>query len=829
MTNPLKKRIRTEIGVWFLILAVLPLALATALNHFTTRRAIIAQQTAHLNDICHEKVERLELYVQEHKLSVQTLAASPVLIAATKTACDRFCATASSSADRRHQTLQQTSPAYAFLSQARHRFGYHDIFLINPTGDIVFTLAREDDLGTNLRTGPYRHSGLARVFDTALTLLDSDISSFSYYPPSGKAAAFLAAPVLDGRKLVGVIAVQLNEERLFYIFSDYLGLGESGELVAGTLRDDGSIIAAGPLRHRPDALNKGLVLKRVTSVLPIRLAVLGQKGAGFAVDYRGREVLAAWQYVPSFAWGLVAKIDRDEALAPLHRQELIAGGVLLAALLLVVSGILFATTSITAPVKQLIATVRSFAGGDFSARSAIRADNEVGILAEAFNDMAATIEEYTFDMEQQVARRTEELRGAKQTLDRAQTIAHIGSWEWNIQTNRLSWSDEIFRIFGLEPQRFAATYEAFMAAIHPDDRRAVQEGVRKALEENTPYSIDHRVVRPDGEVRTVHERAEVTLDETGSPLTMLGTVQDVTELRRAQHRLQQYIAIVDENVITSSTDADGNITAISNAFCRVSGYKRHELLGRNHRLLRHPDTPAAVYDNLWKTISGDGIWQGVVKNRARDGHAYWVEIAITPTFDDSGAITGYTAIHQDITDKKKIEEISVTDELTGLNNRRRFNQLLPQELNRARRDGRTLALLMLDVDFFKKYNDTYGHQEGDTVLHRVGEVLKGELKRSGDFAFRLGGEEFGAILTVRQPEEAAGVAERLRNAVAELAIPHSGNSAAGVVTISCGLTLTSGEDLRDMAPDTLYRQADAALYQAKEGGRNRVARYRREG
>jgi len=818
MRNPLKKQITKEISAWFLLLAVLPLALGTVLGQITNRRALIAERTAHLKDISHEKVERLELYVQEHKLSVQTLAASPTLIEAMKAACDLFCAPGHPSPP----SLQQSGTAYTFLTQTRQRFGYHDIFLINQTGDVVFTLAREKDLATNLRTGPYRASGLAKVFDTALTLLDSDISSFSYYPPSGKAAAFLAAPVLDGRKMVGVIAVQLNEDRLFYIFSDYLGLGESGELVAGKLREDGSIVAAGPLRHRPDALDKGLVLNE-KSALPIRLAALGQQGAGFAVDYRGREVLAAWQYVPSLAWGLVVKIDRAEALAPVRHQELIAGGALLAALLLVLTGILFATTTITAPLKQLIATVRRFAGGDFAARSEINSVNEVGVLAQAFNDMAHTIEEYTFTMEQQVARRTEELQRAKDSLDRAQAVAHLGSWQWDIPTNNLSWSDEIYRIFGLAPQQFAATYDAFLEAVHPEDRKLVTNAVQASLETGSPYSIDHRVKRPDGEIRIVHELAEIKRDADGAPVAMLGTVQDVTELRRAQQQLQQYIAIVDDNVITSTTDPEGNITHASNAFCRVSAYDRTELIGRNHRLVRHPDMPADIYENLWKTITGGGVWQGVIKNKTRDNRDYWVEISISPVFDDRGAITGYTAIHHDITDKKRIEDLSITDELTGLYNRRHFNRVFPQELNRARRDGRPFAFVMLDVDHFKNYNDTYGHQEGDEVLRQVGKVLKQELRRSGDFAFRLGGEEFGAVLAIRNRQEALAVTEKLRRAIAALAIPHAKNSAAAVVTISAGLSLTEEEPGTETAPDVLYRQADAALYQAKENGRNQVA------
>lgn len=446
----------------------------------------------------------------------------------------------------------------------------------------------------------------------------------------------------------------------------------------------------------------------------------------------------------------------------------------------------------------------------------------MGLLVEHFNDMAETIQQYTFTMEEEVAQRTEELALAKHSLDRAQGIAHIGSWEWDIVTGKLVWSDEIYRIFGLTPQEFAATYEEFLKAIHPDDRELVAGAVNKSLAEDVPYVVSHRVLRPNMSVRIVEERGEIRRDETGKPLSMLGTVQDVTELRAVQKRMSEYVDIIDENVLTSVTDLDGNITYVSDAFCRTSGYDRDELLGRNHRIFRHPEMPKELYEKLWKTVLGGAIWQGVFKNTNKNGGSYWVESAISPNYDDAGNINGFTAIHSDITDKKRIEEISITDELTGLFNRRRFNELFPQELNRARRDGKIFALIMLDVDNFKKYNDTYGHQKGDEVLRRIGATLHRTLKRSGDFVFRLGGEEFGAILTVHEEKDALMVAEQLREGVEALQILHEKNSPNRYVTISCGLIAIATGQSQDKGLDDLYRMADAALYKAKEEGRNRV-------
>ncbi len=131
------------------------------------------------------------------------------------------------------------------------------------------------------------------------------------------------------------------------------------------------------------------------------------------------------------------------------------------------------------------------------------------------------------------------LQATTESLAQAQRIAHLGNWDWNIVTNELVWSDEIYRIFGLTPREFGATYEAFLESLHPDDREMVKQRVNQALYENVPYSIDYRIVRRDGSVRIVHEQAEVVFEETGRAIRMIGTVQDITERKEAEQKLEE--------------------------------------------------------------------------------------------------------------------------------------------------------------------------------------------------------------------------------------------------------------------------------------------------
>src|SRR6266511_13776 len=135
-------------------------------------------------------------------------------------------------------------------------------------------------------------------------------------------------------------------------------------------------------------------------------------------------------------------------------------------------------------------------------------------------------------------RRTEEaLRQSERSLARAQQVAHLGSWERNLMTNELHWSDEIYRIFGLAPQQRPLAGDVFWNAVHPDDRAIVRAAVEAALHERTPYSVDHRIVLADGTERVVHEQAEIIFDDEGRAIRMVGTAQDITDRKCAEEGL----------------------------------------------------------------------------------------------------------------------------------------------------------------------------------------------------------------------------------------------------------------------------------------------------
>ena len=157
-------------------------------------------------------------------------------------------------------------------------------------------------------------------------------------------------------------------------------------------------------------------------------------------------------------------------------------------------------------------------------------------LQEARDGLERHVRERTAELSRTVA----DLQQSQDRLADAQRIAHLGNWHWDIVKDELSWSDQIYNIFGLKPQQFDATYAAFLACVHPDDRKIVEQAVDEALRTHKPYSIDHRIIRPDGEERIVHERAEVTFDSNGQALRMMGTVQDITTRKNTEHELLAY-------------------------------------------------------------------------------------------------------------------------------------------------------------------------------------------------------------------------------------------------------------------------------------------------
>jgi two-component system, cell cycle response regulator len=279
------------------------------------------------------------------------------------------------------------------------------------------------------------------------------------------------------------------------------------------------------------------------------------------------------------------------------------------------------------------------------------------------------------------------------------------------------------------------------------------------------------------------------------------------------------------------TDASGTILYVNPAFSLSTGYDFDEVVGKNPKLLQSGKHEPGFYTELWRTVSETGQWQGEIWNRRKNGEIYveWLNISAIRT--KAGQATHYCAVFSDITERiqleyklkaenRKLEQLAMLDSLTGVANRRAFDLTLKRDWARALRTNQPVSLLLIDVDFFKVYNDLYGHQQGDEALRLVAAVLRGVLQRSVDLLARYGGEEFAVILPDTELEGAVLVGQALRDSIASAKIPHMGSRITPYITISVGCA--AQVPTMESTWENLILTADNALYSAKEKGRNRV-------
>lgn len=406
----------------------------------------------------------------------------------------------------------------------------------------------------------------------------------------------------------------------------------------------------------------------------------------------------------------------------------------------------------------------------------------------------------------------------KQGLAEAQHIARMGSWVWNLQTDVLNWSDEVYRIFGVQPQDFEPTYEAFLNMVHPDDRKLVQQTMNTAWHERHPHSIEHRIVLADGQERVVHEAGETTFDENGVAVRMLGTVQDVTERKQLEAELRKLSMVIEESInIVFITDTQGKIEYVNPMFERITGYLSEEVLGQNPRILASGDTPKRQYEDLWGNITAGKSWNGEIKNKKKNGDFYWVQGVISPIRNDVGELTHFLAIQEDISDKRRAEErvefLATYDSLTGLLNRERFIEFLAEGVA-ASRPG---VLILTDIDEFKIMNDVYGHNMADEFLKRLGEVIQETvvslIHPQKCVVGRLGEDEIAVAIPGKNGKEGLHIAEEIRKRVEHLTL----STVAIHTTLSVGIVEypTHGSTTTE-----LLSHVDAAVFRAKSLGKN---------
>jgi diguanylate cyclase (GGDEF)-like protein/PAS domain S-box-containing protein len=321
-------------------------------------------------------------------------------------------------------------------------------------------------------------------------------------------------------------------------------------------------------------------------------------------------------------------------------------------------------------------------------------------------------------------------------------------------------------------------------------------------------------------------------DAAGAIIGMVGVARDITARKRTEEALAransslQIAAAVIENASEGVMviDAQLRIRSVNPAFEQITGYAASEAVGQTPRILfsgRHNDL---FFEQLHKQIDIQGHWRGEIWNRRRSGELYPQQTSLNVLRNQAGQISHYAAIFSDNTQQNELETklraLSSVDGLTGISNRRTFDEVLEKEWARAQREHQPLSLVMADIDHFKLYNDRYGHPGGDSCLQQVARAIDAGANRASDLAARYGGEEFVVVLPSTNAAGAAVIAEKLRARVAALGLPHEASLVAPFVTISIGVATLIPSRKGNAAQ--LTAAADRALYEAKRSGRNRI-------
>ena len=269
----------------------------------------------------------------------------------------------------------------------------------------------------------------------------------------------------------------------------------------------------------------------------------------------------------------------------------------------------------------------------------------------------------------------------------------------------------------------------------------------------------------------------------------------------------------------TTSDLSGKITDITDAYLEFTGYSREEVIGKNHKIFRNYDLDVKIIEHLWDSLLHDKVWKGELRNNKASGEEYWIKAAITPIYDEKKLKIGYISVIKDITDQKRLENLAIEDPITKLYNRRHFDAYFKNELNRSTWKKENFSLLLLGVDYYGKYKDTYGRTLADKAIIHIANELKECLSSKTHKLFKVTESEFAIILSGYGDEYVKNLATILLNSIEKLKIENLQSKISKYFTLSIGGTNLNMQEHSFYCND-IYNITDVNLMQAKKNGRN---------
>jgi len=417
-----------------------------------------------------------------------------------------------------------------------------------------------------------------------------------------------------------------------------------------------------------------------------------------------------------------------------------------------------------------------------------------------------------------------ELQETASRLRVAQKATSFGIWELNFADYSLVWDDVMFDIYDIDKKTFIPEYNSWRDLLLQEDIDSVEKALHCALKEEQGLDITFRI-RASGGIKYVRVQAVILRDDANNPTRMIGVNLDVTA--EAHARAQEQLAarvfeFAREGILI--TDEHAKIIDINNTFLAITGYERHEALGKNPSFLQSGLHDKDFYSQVWRDIQQHGYWSGEICNRKKSGETYHELLHISALKDDQDRVRNYIGIFSDITSLKNherdLQEMATHDSLTGLPNRHYLHARIDELLKIHGESKQKIAFLYLDLDHFKSINDHFGHDAGDRYLREISRRLKIVVQEPHTLA-RIGGDEFVVIWKYWQPEDIRLTASKLLD---RISTPYCDTKIIEPLILSASMGISVYPD-DGTDPDILLRQADQAMYQAKQRGRGRVVHF----
>lgn len=783
--------VRPQLSLIVLI-AILPLLVLLLFGATKSRRLILEAAATHAVDLARFGAERQDDGFQSAQDVLKVLRSQPRLASAGPEECNA--------------TLQAVGKEYPQFSS---------MGLIDAAG-IIYCVS------TPSTPRPFSQVELlaaARAADPQAFV----VGNFIIGPLTGKPVVVLAAPLLAEKKsgqapIVAFIGVDLD------------WAGQHAWDAAGSADASFSLIdtrSATLLARSPSQLGTAGV-KIETS--PLISAMRAKPGGGYieGIDVDGKPRIFGFAPLGAGSEFMVAVgLSRAAVLADANWRLILGIAVaVLTAVLAAGAAWLFADRTQFRAIRSLVETARRLGDGDLDARAelAIWQAPEFRALAKTLADMGGSI---ALTQENLSASERKLRLLADNSTDMILLLRPGGHCVYASPACRA--------LLGFEPEEMLAI--PARQAIHPDDLRLLD--ARRAPISEGVLTLTYRIRRKDGSYVWVESIARMLPAAAGEPSHQLVVVRNIDLRVAAEQRLKESemrYRLLAENGADVVFQYDlGLVRQYVSPACReVLGYEAEELIGKRAFGTTHPGDVEEVA-RAFQSVRNGLAERAMVTHRMRrrDGKWIWVETQLRAMRDEqTGAPSGVIGSLRDISVRKaaedkleeanrRLEALAGQDGLTGLANRRTFDDALSMEHRRASRERSRLALLMIDVDWFKAFNDRYGHPAGDECLKRVSRAIEATLPRPGDMVARFGGEEFAVLLPNTDEAGAALVADRIRRAVLALAIEHDACPSL-VVTISAGVAAVAPNGF-DADVETLVERADRALYRAKHLGRNVVA------